>query len=91
VGWSLLNIKILQQNCDPEVAKDRSLPYNSYLVHYEVDGELCYDLIISNKKIDTFDYYWDKYREGLKWFKQSEGRTNPKLWGVNPKENKNKK
>jgi hypothetical protein len=86
-----LNIKILQQNCDPELANDRTLPYNSYLVHYCIDGSFCYDLVISNKKIDIFDYYWDRYREGLKWYKQSEGRINPKLWDVNPKEKKAKR
>ena len=91
MGRSLLNIKILQQNCDPELANDRSLPYNAYLVHYCIDGSLCYDLVIANKKVDIFDYYWDRYREGLKWYKQSEGRVNPKLWGADSKDKKSKK
>lgn len=91
MGWSFLNIKLIQQNCDPELAKDRNLPYNAYLVHYTVDEALCYDIVIANKKVDIFDYYWDRYREGFKWYKQSEGRVNPKLWNTPPKEKKNKK
>lgn len=82
---------ILHQNCEPELANDRSLPYSAYLVHYELDGALCYDLVIPRNKVEIFDYYWDRYREGLKWFKQSEGRVNPKLWGIKNKEEKKKR
>lgn len=84
-------MRILHQDCDPEVANDRSLPYSAYLVKYEIDGELKYDLVIPDKQIEIFDHYWDKYREGLKGWKQSEGRINPKLWGYQPKEPKKKK
>ena len=55
------------------------------------DGEKLYDLVITPKKVDIFDHYWDNYREGFKWFKQSEGRSNPKLWGNTKKESKSKK
>jgi hypothetical protein len=91
MGRSILNIKILHQNCDPQLANDRGLPYNAYLVHYSIDDSLCYDIVIANKKVDIFDYYWDRYREGLMWYKQSEGRINPKFWDISPKEKKGKK
>ena len=84
-------MKILHQNCDPEVANDRSLPYNAYLVTYEIDGATAYDLVIPDKQVEIFDYYWDRYREGLKGWKQSEGRVNPKLWGNKPKEEKKRR
>jgi len=84
-------MRILHQNCDPEVANDRSLPYNAYLVTYEIDGAIAYDLVIPDKQVEIFDYYWDRYREGLKGWKQSEGRVNPKLWGYQAKETKKKK
>lgn len=81
------NIKILYQDCDPDLAKDRSLPYNTYLVTY-TDDTTKYDIVICNKQVDIFDHYWDRYREGLKGWKQSEGRINPKLWGNQTKEKK---
>ena len=84
-------MRILHQNCDPEAANDRTLPYNSYLVTYEIDGALAYDLVIANKGVEIFDYYWDRYRDGIKGWKQSEGRVNPKLWGNKPKEEKKKR
>lgn len=84
-------MRILHQNCDPQVANDRELPYNAYLVTYEIDGALAYDLVIPDKQVEIFDYYWDRYREGLKGWKQSEGRVNPKLWGNKPKEEKKRR
>jgi len=86
-----LSIKILHLDCDPTLAEDRSLPYTAYLVTYEVDKKICYDIVTTNKKVDIFDHYWDKYREGLKGFKQTEGRVNPKLWGSQTKTEKKKK
>jgi len=84
-------MKILHENCDPKLADDRSLPYTAYLVEYEIDGAKAFDIVIPDKKVELFDYYWDKYREGLKGWKQSEGRVNPKLWGIQPKETKKKR
>ena len=84
-------MKLLHQNCNPELANDRSLPYTAYIVTYEEDGEVSYDIVICNKQVEIFDYYWDKYREGLIGFKQTEGRVNPKLWGYKPKEEKRKR
>lgn len=76
-----MSVKVLHQNCDPSLADDKSLPYTAYIVEYE-DNDICYDIVICNKKVDIFDHYWDRYREGLISFKQTEGRVNPKLWGA---------
>jgi hypothetical protein len=83
-------LKFVKKDCLPEFAQDRSLPYTSYLVEYLVDGTVHYDVVICNKKVDIFDYYWDNYREGLIRFTQTEGRVNPKLWD-HPDKKKNKK
>jgi hypothetical protein len=84
-------MKILHENCDPKLADDRGLPYTAYIVAYEIDGAKAFDIVIPDKQIEIFDYYWDRYREGLKGWKQSEGRVNPKLWGYQPKETKKRK
>lgn len=80
-------MKIVFPKCDPELANDKSLPCTAYLVNYEDDGTNYYDIVICNKKVEIFDYYWDRYREGLLGFKQTEGRVNPKLWSP-PKQKK---
>lgn len=84
-------IKIINQKCEQELAKDRTLPCNAYLVSYEVDSLIEYDIVIADKQMDIFDYYWDNYREGLKGWRQSEGRINPRLWGNKPTEEKKKR
>lgn len=78
-------MKKIAENCDPSLADDRSLPYTSHLVTYRVDGEIRYDLVVANKKVDVFDYYWDRYREDFITFQQTEGRVNPKLWSAQKK------
>ena len=74
-----MKIKIVNQDCDPTAAEDRTLPLNAYLVGYEDDGRVKYDIAISSKKVEIFDHYWDKYRSVV-LMKQAEGRVNPKLW-----------
>ncbi len=86
-----MSIKIIHQDCDNSLANDRNLPYDAYLVNYEDSGILKYDIVRCSKKVEIFDHYWDIYREGLKSFKQTEGRVNPKLWGYESKEIKKKK
>jgi hypothetical protein len=43
------------------------------------------------KQVEIFDYYWDKYREDLLTFNQTQGRISPKLWGYKAPEGKKKK
>ena len=73
------DIKIIEEGCAPAAAENRSLPYTAYLVTYEVNGMVKYDIAIGSKKVDIFDYYWDKYRI-VRDMKQTEGRANPKTW-----------
>lgn len=84
-------MKILHRDCDPSLADDKSLPYTAYLVEYLQDGITKFDIVITNKKVDIFDYYWDNYRNDFIRMTQSEGRVNPKLWGIKPPETKKKK
>lgn len=88
-------IKILQEDCDSELAKDKSLPYTCYLVEYkDKEGLNKFDLVVGNKKVDIFDHYWDKYRDNFVTMSQSGGAVNPKMWnapGSEPKKEEKKK
>jgi hypothetical protein len=83
--------KIVHKDCSKELAKDKSLPLNSYLVTYLLDNQEKYDIVVCNKRAQIFDMYWDQYREGLKNICWTDGKVNPKLWGVEPKQPKKKK
>ena len=73
-------MKIIHENCDPKLAQNPKLPYTAYLVEYEKDGKTCYDITLCQKAVEMFDHYYDKYKQGLKGWKQSQGRISPKLW-----------
>jgi hypothetical protein len=78
-------MKIYEEDCSPELAADKSLPYTAYLVEYVLDGQTKYDIVISGKRIEIFDWYWDHYRHDFVRFTQTDGRINPRLWN-NPKD-----
>lgn len=84
-------MNVLHTDCDPSLADDRTLPYTAYLVEYLQDGMTKFDIVIANKRVDIFDYYWDRYREDFINMTQTEGRVNPKLWGNKPPEKKKKR
>ena len=88
---SVPKVRIIKEKCDPVAAEDKNLPYTCFLVKYSNDNnETCYDLVVAAKQVDIFDHYWDKYREGFIFMKQSSGTVNPKLWDPNPKSAKKK-
>ena len=83
-------MKIIQSDCDASVAQDRTLPNNAFLIEY-IEGDLTkFDLVMSSKQVEIFDHYYDKYKKDLINITQSEGRVNPKLWGIEVKEKRRK-
>ena len=82
--------KVVHEKCEKEVAKDKSLPVNSYLVTYLLEDKLTYDIVICNKRANAFDIYWDKYRENLKSIEWTDGKVRAKTWGYKPPEKKKK-
>lgn len=83
-------MKVLHSDCDPSLANDRSLPYTAYLIEYLQDGMTKFDIVIGRNRVEIFDHYYDNYRHDFKNMTQTEGRVNPKLWGIKPKESKKK-
>ena len=83
-------IKVIQSDCDPTLAQDKTLPNNAYLVEYLQDGVTKFDIVMAAKTVDIFDEYYDMYRKDFKNMTQAEGRANPKLWGNESKTKKKK-
>lgn len=81
---------ILHQNCEPEAAKDKSLPVDSYLVTYMNDNEVCHDVVRSGTQVEVFDYYHDNSYtvKSIKW---TNGSVSPKTYGYTPKDMKKKR
>jgi len=84
-------LKIIKEDCDPNVDNTSDLPNNCYLVTYKKDDKESYDLVAAAKQSEIFDSYYDKYKKNFVTMKQSEGRVSPKMWGnPAPKEKKKK-
>ena len=81
-------IKVIHTDCEASLAKDRSLPNNSCLVIYIEDNKRKYDIVMSSKMVLIFDEYWDRYKDNLISIIYTEGRVNPRMWGIETKEKK---
>lgn len=84
-------VEIMIENGTWGQVTTKDCPNDARIVTYEVDGETRYDLTRSQKAVNIFDMYWDKFREGVKKIEYGMGRHNPKLWGEVAKANKKKK
>lgn len=81
---------ILHQGCEPEIAKDKSLPRDAFLVTYMNDNQICYDIVRSGSQVEVFDYYHDKSYT-VKKIEWTQGTAHPKMYGYVPKESKKKR
>ena len=85
-------MKVIHEKCDPKLAEDKQLPYTAYLVQYEIEGKVEHDIAMGDSQVEIFDNYYDKYKKGLKWLRQSGGTIRPNLWNQSaPKRKKRKK
>ncbi len=74
------SIRILSQNCSPEVAKDKSLPRDSYLMLLN-DGEVSWFDIVKGTRSDIFDAYYDMFGGVIQFMKWTDGTVPSKTWG----------
>jgi len=92
VNPSNYSCEILLEKTSIDQAKDSSFPNDAYLIWYKIEGETFIDLCRGRKRVDIFDFYYDKYGPGaVQKIDFGYGRTNPKLWGYKAKESKKKK
>ena len=84
-------MRVIHEKCDPKLAEDRALPYTSYLIQYEVEGKIEHDIAMGSKAVDIFDHYYDKYKKGFKWLKQSKGTQKPNLLNAKAPQRKKRK
>ena len=84
-------MKVIHEKCDLEKDDNTKLPYTAYIIQYEVEGKVEHDIAMAQKAADIFDHYYDKYKKGFKWLKQSKGTQKPNLWNQQAPKRKKKK
>lgn len=84
--------QILFQDATFEQIKDLSSPTDAYIIHYKLDGKICLDLCRSGKRVNIFDFYYDKYgKDSLQKIDFGYGRVSPRIWGYIAPEKKKRK
>tara|TARA_B100000287_G_scaffold265864_1_gene250096 strand:- start:1482 stop:1775 length:294 start_codon:yes stop_codon:yes gene_type:complete len=86
-----MSLNVIHEKCEKKLAQDKSLPRNAYIVTYVSEEKVVYDIVIADSKVDIFDEYWDKYKEGLQDIDYTHGQVNPKMWPLGSSNTKGKK
>ena len=77
-----MSCNLIHEKCEKSAADDKSLP-NAYLVTYVCEDKVTYDIVMADSRVDVFDEYWDKYKEGLQDIGYAQGNVKPSLWNAN--------
>lgn len=83
--------EIITERCSLEDIKNGNYPYDTYLISYMSGGKVFNDLTRSQKSVQLFDMYWDKFKHNLLSIKFANGKINPNSWNVKPTSKKKKK
>ena len=84
--------EILLEKTTPEKAMDRKFPTDAFNVTYVVEGKTYLDVTRSEKMVNVFDMYYDRYGKGaVQSIGYGHGTIRPNLWGNKPVEKKKKR
>ena len=90
VNPSDYSCEVILEKTTADKTNDRKLPSDAFEVYYVVDGEERLDVTRSGKKVNVFDFYYDKYGN-VKKIDYGHGTVNPSQWGYKNKEPQKKK
>ena len=72
-------IQLLFEKCPLDKASDKKLPSDSFIVSYDQDKELKYDIVTASAQVDVFDAYYDKYKN-VKSIQWTQGIVHPRTY-----------
>ena len=90
---SAYSCEIILEKTTIDKSQDRSLPTDAFNVYYTVDGKEHLDVTRSEKMVNVFDMYYDRYGKGVvQKIDYGAGTIRPNLWGAKkPPERKRKR
>ena len=84
--------QVILEKTTREKAQDKSLPTDAFNVIYLIDGKEQLDVVRSEKMVNVFDMYYDKYGAGsVQSINYGHGTIRPNLWNVKAPERKKRK
>jgi len=90
---SAYSCEIILEKTTQDKAQDKQFPTDAFIVKYTIDGKNYIDLTRSEKMVNVFDMYYDRYGKGaVQKIDFGYGTIRPNLWGakVTPKRKKRK-
>ena len=83
---------IILEKTTQEKALDRKLPTDAFNVTYVVEGQSYLDVTRSEKMVNVFDMYYDRYGKGsVQKIDYGHGTIRPNLWGNKPPQKKKRR
>ena len=80
---SVYSCEIILEKTTKEKSVDRQLPTDAFNVTYVVDGKQHLDVTRSEKMVNVFDMYYDRYGKGaVQRIDYGHGTVRPNLWGA---------
>ena len=84
--------EIVLEKTTQEKALDRKLPTDAFNVTYVVEGQTYLDVTRSEKMVNVFDMYYDRYGKGaVQKITYGHGTIRPNLWGEKPPQKKKRR
>tara|TARA_B100000287_G_C20323841_1_gene658927 strand:- start:104 stop:445 length:342 start_codon:yes stop_codon:yes gene_type:complete len=84
--------EIVLEKTTQEKALDRTLPTDAFNVTYVVEGQTYLDVTRSEKMVNVFDMYYDRYGKGaVQKIDFGHGTIRPNLWGAKPPQKKKRR
>ena len=84
--------EIVLEKTTQEKALDRKLPTDAFNVTYVVEGQSYLDVTRSEKMVNVFDMYYDRYGKGaVQKIDYGHGTIRPNLWGAKPPQKKKRR
>ena len=84
--------EIVLEKTTKEKANDKSFPTDAFNVTYIHEGQTYLDVTRSEKMVNVFDMYYDRYGKGaVQRIDYGSGTIRPNLWGVKAPTKQNKR
>ena len=89
---SVYSCEIILEKTTIEKSQDKQFPTDAFIVKYTIDGKNYIDLTRSEKMMNIFDMYYDRYgKDALQKIDYGYGTVRPNLWGTKATPPKRKK
>ena len=91
---SVYSCEILLEKTTSEKSQEKKFPTDAFIVKYSIDGQNYIDLTRSEKMMNIFVMYYDRYgKDAIQKIDYGYGNIRPNLWGakVTPPKRKKRK